>query len=213
MDFELDPLGDDHIIDTVEVELHRTVNPSFLSFDGAGDERRSLTPGSSILPSRTQADAHGYDTGLLGRRLSHEFGHRQLSSPPLPFAPLASVTQPQTFAAVVIPPPRYKPLPYSTSRTGLVFDVRMLLHQHLYANHPENPRRTYEIYLEFQAGGLVPPSNEEANEYQLLRLPCRPATAAEIGLVHTAEYIESVRKLGGRCRRNFRFHASKTNTV
>ncbi|CAD0112743.1 unnamed protein product [Aureobasidium uvarum] len=57
-------------------------------------------------------------------------------------------------------------LPYSTSQTGLVYDVRMRFHVEVRPEvnqgvHPEDPRRIYAIYKELVDAGLVDDPNTE----------------------------------------------------
>jgi len=105
----------------------------------------------------------------------------------------------------VPPPPRFPPLPYSSSKTGLVYDDRMKFHAEvpdLMINpddiHPEDPRRIYEIFNEIQAAGLVQASTDDeddAHEDQCWRIHVRHATAAEICLVHTPEHFSFIESL------------------
>jgi hypothetical protein len=60
---------------------------------------------------------------------------------------------------VLLTPPPDPVLPYSSSRTGLVYDPRMRYHTEIGANeddiHPEDPRRIFEIFNELKNAGLV----------------------------------------------------------
>ncbi|KAF2092952.1 hypothetical protein NA57DRAFT_49412, partial [Rhizodiscina lignyota] len=103
-----------------------------------------------------------------------------------------------TSVQVVIPQPKTLALPYSSNQSGLVYDVRMrfhteLIHYDKIGNdyHPEDPRRTHEIFTELSKAGLVvdelaDPSPED--HYKLWRIRAREATPAEICLVHTSEH-------------------------
>ena len=69
------------------------------------------------------------------------------------------------------PPPRFAPLPYSSSKTGLVYDARMRFHtepmsamQRDLEIHPEDPRRILEIFKEIQDAGLVQGPDEPEEE-------------------------------------------------
>lgn len=99
--------------------------------------------------------------------------------------------------------PKYSPLPYSTSRTGLVYDVRMRFHVEPIPKdtdmHPEDPRRIYEVYNELCQAGLVDdPSNPElAGDYVLLRIPARPATQREVLACHSQKSWDFVMSLKG----------------
>ncbi|KAF2840317.1 histone deacetylase clr3 [Patellaria atrata CBS 101060] len=106
---------------------------------------------------------------------------------------------------VVIPTSRSVKLPYTSSRSGLVYDVRMRFHAEIvseYADatdvHPEDPRRILEIYEELLHAGLIeedPAEPGTAHEYTLKRLQAREATGAEICLVHSKRHFKWVRDL------------------
>jgi len=94
--------------------------------------------------------------------------------------------------------PKYAPLPYATSRTGLVYDVRMRFHVEPIPKdqdmHPEDPRRIFEVYNELVQAGLVddPTSPDLLGEYVLLRIPIRSATRNEILACHSERSFEFV---------------------
>jgi len=94
-------------------------------------------------------------------------------------------------------------LPYSTSSTGLVYDVRMRFHVEVRPEqnqgvHPEDPRRIYAIYQELVEAGLVLGTDEGLpSEYVLGRIPTRDATKAEICAVHSERHYEWVMGLKG----------------
>ena len=87
--------------------------------------------------------------------------------------------------------PKFLPLPYSTSRTGLVYDVRMRFHVEPIPKdhnmHPEDPRRIFAVYDELVQAGLVddPTSPDLVGSYVLLRIPLRPAIREEILACHS----------------------------
>lgn len=105
------------------------------------------------------------------------------------------------------PPPRFPPLPYSSKKTGLVYDSRMRLHVEpvtmaIRENdiHPEDPRRIHEIFQEIQQAGLVQgaeDSDEEPKDEQCWRIHARPASKAEICLVHNPSHYEFIKSLQG----------------
>jgi acetoin utilization deacetylase AcuC-like enzyme len=70
--------------------------------------------------------------------------------------------------------------------TGVVVDARMLAHEP--GRHPERPERL-RVLLEHLRGAPG-----------LLRLPARAATEEEIGLVHSAAYVEQAAATAGRAR-------------
>lgn len=101
---------------------------------------------------------------------------------------------------VLVPAPRFKPLPYSTSRTGLVFDPRMRYHMDQNSSdddaHPEKPQRIFEIYQQLKLAGLLIDEFADADpdeEFKLCRIPAREADEIEICLVHSQEHLEYVK--------------------
>lgn len=115
---------------------------------------------------------------------------------------------PHHIVQVVIPrPPKVAALPYATSQSGLVYDVRMRFHTEPISSmideddiHPEEPRRILEIFSELVNAGLVPDASKPGldPETQLLRIDARKATKREICLVHTEAHYEWVKSLKGR---------------
>lgn len=99
---------------------------------------------------------------------------------------------------------QYPPLPYATSRTGLVYDVRMRFHVEPKPTeedmHPEDPRRIWSVYNALVQAGLVddPKADQEPSEYVVGRIEARYAEKAEVCLVHTPEHYEFVMSLAGR---------------
>lgn len=100
--------------------------------------------------------------------------------------------------------PRFAPLPYASSRSGLVYDVRMRFHVEPIPKdsdmHPEDPRRIYEVYNELCQAGLVddPTNPELAGQYVLLRIPARSATEEEILACHSKGSYDFVMSLKGK---------------
>jgi len=82
-------------------------------------------------------------------------------------------------------------LPYSTSQTGLVYDVRMRFHVEVRPEvnqgvHPEDPRRIYAIYKELVDAGLVDdPNTVSLAPSVLARIPARFVTKKEVCAVHS----------------------------
>ncbi|TKX27565.1 histone deacetylase domain-containing protein 1 [Elsinoe australis] len=97
--------------------------------------------------------------------------------------------------------PKYSPLPYASSRSGLVYDVRMRFHVEPIPKdtdmHPEDPRRIFEVYNELCQAGLVddPANPELAGDYVLLRIPARHATENEILACHSQGSYDLVMNL------------------
>jgi histone deacetylase 6 len=86
-------------------------------------------------------------------------------------------------------------LPYSSLRTGLIYDPRMRFHTEKEIEedddiHPEDPRRIYEIYHELKNAGLIAEEDVDPADARdkLLRIPCRPANPDEICLVHSMRH-------------------------
>jgi len=104
---------------------------------------------------------------------------------------------------VVIPPSRFKPLPYATGRSGVVYDVRMRYHADprpdAFDPHPEMPKRISEIFEELNAAGLVenPLLPTTDDPFKLIRIPIRQADPSEIALVHSTRHVEFVQSLKG----------------
>ena len=108
------------------------------------------------------------------------------------------------------PPPRFPALPQATKRTGLVYDSRMRLHVEPVSMairendiHPEDPRRIHEIFQEIQQAGLVQGAEdpeEEASDEQCWRIHARPASKAEICLVHNPSHYDFIHSLQGALR-------------
>ncbi|KAF4554094.1 Arb2 domain-containing protein [Elsinoe fawcettii] len=97
--------------------------------------------------------------------------------------------------------PKFSPLPYATSRTGLVYDVRMRFHVEPMPKdtdmHPEDPRRIFEVYSELCQAGLVddPANPDLVGDYVLLRIPARHATEHEILACHSQSSYDLVMDL------------------
>lgn len=181
-DFDIDG-KDQTIIATTEIEnaLH-TINPSFLTIDP-----------SPLLPT-------------INQPLDVSFGE-PLSSPPfrptdLPLPIPINRKRSRSAAFAVVIPPRFPPLPYSSSRTGIVYDERMRFHvdSDPTEDHPEQPRRILEIFTELNEAGLVakPGSRDSQSEFQLLPIPIRAATDEEILMVHSREHLDFVQNLAGK---------------
>lgn len=158
-----------------------------LPFHGIGHSVKSM-PTTRPLFARRQSESHTVDSLL-------EPDVDAMDMTP----PTSSIVQ------VRIPPaPRFPRLPYSSSKTGLVYDERMKFHAEYPDSqsnadfHPEDPRRISEIYEEIWQAGLIhgpddPP--EDAREDQCWWIMTRPATSAEIRLIHTSEHYDFIESL------------------
>lgn len=99
-------------------------------------------------------------------------------------------------------PAKFAPLPYSTSQTGLVYDVRMRFHVESEPSesdlHPEDPRRIHAIFEAFVNGGLVWSSDSGSSDaYYMGRIDTRLVTKEEVLLVHSEKHwlwVESLAK-------------------
>lgn len=98
-------------------------------------------------------------------------------------------------------PAKYQNLPYATSQTGLVYDVRMRFHVEPEPTeddiHPEDPRRIHAIFESFVDAGLAwgDGTKGPSNEYYMGRIDVRKVTKEEVCLVHTEahwNWIQSV---------------------
>lgn len=88
---------------------------------------------------------------------------------------------------------RPNPLPISSKKTGLCYDVRMRFHATVDADdlHPEDPRRIYEIYKAICSAGLVDdPEYTGAKRVGDLmhRIDARLVKKEEAMLVHTDKH-------------------------
>lgn len=99
-------------------------------------------------------------------------------------------------------PAKFAALPYSTSQTGLVYDVRMRFHVESEPSeedlHPEDPRRIHAIFEAFVNGGLVWSSASDTGSsgaYYMGRIDTRKVTKEEVLLVHTERHWDWVQSL------------------
>ncbi|KAJ4289743.1 Histone deacetylase hda1 [Kalmusia sp. IMI 367209] len=196
-----------------------TVNPSKVFFNTTSPDL--LSPrlpfhalGSSSNASPTRTPLHVQDhLGHPSLRGSPQPRPSGISPPTDPDAMDVSMpAQSATVQVRVAPPPKFKPLPYPSKRTGLVYDDRMKFHAEpgdiealIDDIHPEDPRRIYEIFHEILEAGLVQESidsddedaheDRDALEGKCWRIHIRHATKAEICLVHTPEHYDFVESL------------------
>jgi len=158
-------MDDDEIIATTEVNgmLLDTIDPSNLALDITGD----VTSTSLEMPRLPMI----HDTATNGSQNGGNavgIVNRQISTAP-----------------------KFAPLPYASSRTGLVYDVRMRFHVEPKPEdtdmHPEDPRRIFEVYNELVQAGLVddPSAPDLRGDYLLLRIPIRSAVKEEILACHS----------------------------
>ena len=198
-------MSEDPVVPTTELVMNgnseATVDPSKLSL--------LASPPNPISP---KLPFHGIGNPLkkvptaqplFARDQSHSY---TVVSSPEPYADAMEITPPTslTVQVRVPPPPRFPPLPYSSSRTGVVYDERMKFHaeypelQSSVDYHPEDPRRISEIYEEIWQAGLIHGPNdppEEAHDDQCWWINTRPATSAEICLIHTPQHYNFIESL------------------
>lgn len=97
-------------------------------------------------------------------------------------------------------PAKFQGLPYSSSQTGLVYDVRMRFHVEAMptANdvHPEDPRRIHAIFEAFVQAGLAwAKGSQGPANYYMGRIDAREVTKDEVCLVHTPEHWNWIQTL------------------
>ena len=105
-----------------------------------------------------------------------------------------------------VPDRRLDKRPLTLLRTGLCYDARMRFHTELDPGkdhsdyHPEDPRRIYFIYRTLCRAGLIeddmtiPPLVQNP----VRRILARPATKAEICLVHNESHFEWMKSTAGK---------------
>lgn len=185
------------------------------SYDGSVDQEASAKPSGQTIPlmAHTQITMNGIASSWSSQVAFAPSVASELPSLPRPATltgPLALESLPSV--SVIIPPPKFKPLPYSTARSGLAYDVRMRYHQQIPTEpgdkdyhpadtlpHPDNPRRISDIFNELADAGLVEDEKypEFYSDFQLVRIPVRQATCAELCLVHSKEHVDFVQNLSG----------------
>ncbi|KAJ3176705.1 Histone deacetylase 6 [Geranomyces variabilis] len=93
----------------------------------------------------------------------------------------------------ILLPPSLDPSLHSVA-TALFYDPRLMEHKNLFCNpndadeHPEVPERIRRAYEELEKRGLAGRCH---------RIPGRPATDAELQLVHSTAHMESIRATAG----------------
>ncbi|KAL9086217.1 MAG: hypothetical protein Q9159_004282 [Coniocarpon cinnabarinum] len=179
------------IIETTELQdvdelANDDLNDSSLSLDGTTDQSMQQ---SLPLPSGYEFDAP--------LRTAHS---STTSARTTPKSVLPSRKGERKFVGVRVPQPKFKPLPYASSRTGLVFDTRMRHHMDQISSdddaHPERPQRIFSIWNEIRKAGLLieDENAEDADQdFKLLRIAVREAEDEELLLVHSREHVDFVK--------------------
>lgn len=200
-----------NILRSTELNGHtETVDPSVFAFNGAALKDIPATTGlftQVLSPIPPQA------TGLVtlsrvavnGADLSPISSAAEDGADEMDVVPHVRQPSPQV---VITPTPRFPVLPYSSSRSGVVYDTRMRFHSEIVPStqddddlHPEDPKRIHAIWTELVAAELVydenvPPGDDA--EYRLWRVAVRRATMEEICLVHDPAHYRWVKALEGR---------------
>ncbi|ORY18010.1 hypothetical protein BCR34DRAFT_583276 [Clohesyomyces aquaticus] len=208
MDVEDYVMGEDSVVDTTEMNGTRsenTVDPSVLALQSRKERLPILGQGQkahdSSRLSLPQGNLHDrFASGIAPNGNSDDSSTASSSDEMDMASPTPSIVQ------VRIPPgPTFPPLPYSSSKTGVVYDPRMRFHCEPEAIdrgpediHPEDPRRIYEIFQELQQAGLVPGDDEldgNNDSHHCWRIDARPAIRGEICLIHTQEHYNFIRGL------------------
>jgi len=164
-------------------------SPQRIEKDDSTSPRLGLVDASAEFQNDEEGLAHSYSSNTTADRA------------------LTQDTSPEP-SVVVVRAPDAK-LPYSSRRTGLVYDPRMRFHTELGATeddiHPEDPRRIWEIFQELRHEGLVEEEDDERIQVngdsdgykpqRLLKIDARLAEAAEVCLVHTEAHWKWVEEL------------------
>jgi histone deacetylase 6 len=116
-------------------------------------------------------------------------------------------------------PAKNAALPYASSQTGLVYDVRMRFHVEPAPEeediHPEDPRRIHAIYESFVAAGLAWRNGdvEPSHDFFMGRIDARFVTREEVLSVHAAEHwdwVQSLRYLANEELKGYEQHPGHT---
>lgn len=222
---------EDHAMESIENgngsgDHNATVNPSKILFNNSPELLSPVLPfhsfENSLNGSPTRKSLNEHDDQATSHP-SNFAQHSIFQSSPQLDSETTNMTnvQKSLVEVRVPPPPSFLPLPYASSRTGLVYDDRMRFHaedenfNHPDDIHPEDPRRIYAIFHEIRQAGLVQESiDEDANTdtcgNKCWRIHTRHATKAEICLIHTPEHYIFVEGL--QSRRHLVMMQMSTNT-
>lgn len=191
-------------IDPTMISLNGDPQPGFL---GRKDHLPILSYGDSTRAKSVLSTSSPVQTTQFPNVPASD-GRSVPSSSDLGSDDMDIASSPASHVEVRNPPaPTFPPLPYSSKKTGLVYDSRMRFHAEplsLMVNegeiHPEDPRRIHEIFQEIQQAGLVqgPDEPEEnARDEQCWRIHARSATRGEVCLIHTSEHYAFIESLQG----------------
>jgi len=197
---DTDLMKDPSIHETTEMEEEAptTVDPGLLLFGGPETRPRSLSPLSPLFGHAIPVSSPIRDPSAMDLENVHHTTTVTRTVVDLGVNP-SILLQPM----VSVPPTRFTPLPYASSRSGVVYDVRMRYHTDprpdAFDPHPETPKRISEIFEELNAAGLVedPLKPSTDDPFKLLRISIRQADSSEIALVHSTEHVKFVQSLNG----------------
>ncbi|KAL9080214.1 MAG: hypothetical protein Q9157_000997 [Trypethelium eluteriae] len=208
----MDPIMDEEIqvVQSTELNGDYTVDPSVFALGAVPVNESTIQPlviDDSLSPVTENGyvslqHLHNGTNDSAGETASSTSSH-QSASDAMDVDSGSESHEPQRMISVVIPQMKFPPLPYASSRSGLVYDVRMRFHAEPMTSrqpddiHPEDPRRIHEIYLELFNANLVHDvmTNDSPTDYQMLRINAREATKQEILLVHEKKHYEWVKRL------------------
>ncbi|ODQ53166.1 hypothetical protein SAICODRAFT_19094 [Saitoella complicata NRRL Y-17804] len=117
--------------------------------------------------------------------------------------------------------PEHNPLPVSSLRTGMCYDVRMQYHDDIHDStasdrHPEDPLRIYRIYKELCNAGFVEEyegSKSRTKEELMKRIRAREATREEILLCHSSEHWDRIQRTATMSKQELRDLTHETDSV
>ena len=175
--------NDDEVIASTELATHLQRAQVFKVEDDSSDDTESEARKPSVTPLRGE--------GIKRDEEIFDYQYTKLENAPRP--------------------PKREALPYSSSQTGLVYDVRMRFHVEAVPTeddiHPEDPRRIHAIYESLVAAGLAykkdvtPPS-----DWLMGRIDTRMVTEEEVRLVHTKDHWDWVQSIVEMTDEDFESH-------
>lgn len=201
-DGDLQFLRESSVLETAELgtgEQVSTVNPGLLLLPGSEPGQRSLTP-----PSPTFGSV--FPLSSPTRHIFDDLPDMDVNGTTATTTAALEIGVNPSFVlrpVVLIPPSRFKPLSYASSRSGVVYDVRMRYHTDprpdAFDPHPEMPKRISEIFEELRAAGLIedPLKPDDEDAFKMIRIPIRQADPSEIALVHSVDHVQFVQNLRG----------------
>uniref|UniRef100_A0A8C8SZ94 Protein deacetylase HDAC6 n=1 Tax=Pelusios castaneus TaxID=367368 RepID=A0A8C8SZ94_9SAUR len=126
------------------------------------------------------------------------------SWPPIPKSPRHGppVTEPAPVTATD-PPEMMRPPP--ATRTGLVYDERMMEHYNMWdSQHPELPQRVSRIFQRHRELRLTE---------RCQRIPARSAEEEELSMCHSLAYVETVKSTAGMRPRDLHRQGDQYNSI